>query len=128
MDANIPSPRFSWRVDDAPWHEAATNQTLHLEELSAGHHRVQVIALDEQLQTDPAPAEVSFETHSNPVQPIQKWIAQLGDKDFAHREAAVKSLSRQAELALPALRQARERESDPDRRWWLDAAIQQCEY
>jgi hypothetical protein len=127
MSANIPSPRFSWRVDDAPWNKAATNQTLHLEELAAGQHRVQVIALDEQLQTDPVPSEVSFETHSNPVQPIQRWIAQLGDKDFARREAAVKSLSRQAELALPALRQARERESDPDRRWWLDAAIQQCE-
>ena len=30
-------------------------------------------------------------------------------------------------LALPALRQARERESDPDQRWWLDAAIQECQ-
>ena len=89
MAANIPSPRFSWRVDEAVWNEATTNQTLRLEELSAGRHRVQVIAVDEQLQTDPAPAEVSFETHANPVQPIQKWIAQLGDKDFARREAAV---------------------------------------
>jgi hypothetical protein len=127
LAANIPSPRFSWRVDDAPWSEAATNQTLRLEELSAGKHRVQVVALDAQLQTDPAPAQVLFETHSNPADLIKKWIAQLGDKDFARREAAVKNLSRQAAAALPALRRARERERDPDRRWWLDAAIQQCE-
>jgi hypothetical protein len=39
----------------------------------------------------------------------------------------VKNLSRQTAVALPALRQARDRETDPDRRWWLDAAIQQCE-
>jgi hypothetical protein len=127
LTANIPSPRFSWRVDDALWSNADTNQTLHLEELSAGKHRVQVIALDAQLQTDPVPVEIAFGSHAVPGQQIQKWIAQLGDKDFSRREAAVKNLSRQAALALPALRQARERETDPDRRWWLDAAIQQCE-
>jgi len=32
------------------------------------------------------------------------------------------------ETALPALREARDSESDPDRRWWLDAAIQQCDH
>jgi hypothetical protein len=127
LAANIPSPLFIWRVDDAPWSQADTNQTLRLEELVAGKHRVQVAALDAQLQTDPVPAEVSLETHSNPDQLIQKWITQLGDKDFARREAAVKNLSRHAETALPLLRQTRERESDPDRRWWLDAALQQCE-
>ena len=126
LAANIPSPRFSWRVDDVTWSNADTNQTLHLEEVSAGKHRVQIIALDAQLQTDPVPIEIVFESHAVPGQQIQKWIAQLGDKDFSRREAAVKSLSRQAALALPALQQAREREADPDRRWWLDAAIQQC--
>jgi hypothetical protein len=127
LAANIPSPRFSWRVDDALWSNADTNQTLHLEELSAGKHRVQIVALDAQLQTDPVPVEIAFESHAVPGQQIQKWIAQLGDKDFSRREAAVKNLSRQAAVALPALRQARDRETDPDRRWWLDAAIQQCE-
>jgi len=128
LAANIPSPRFSWRLDDSPWSQAATNQTLRLDALPVGRHRAQVVALDEFLQTDPAPAEVSFETLTVPVEQIQKWIAQLSDKDFARREAAVRSLSRQATLALPALRQAREHETDPDRRWWLDAAIQQCDH
>jgi hypothetical protein len=127
LAANIPAPRFSWRVDNAPWSEAATNQTVRLEDLAAGKHRVQIVAVDAQLQTDPAPAEVLFETRSNPEQLIQKWITQLGDKDYARREAAIKNLSRHAETALPVLRQARERETDPDRRWWLDAAIQQYE-
>ena len=127
LAANIPSPRFSWRVDDAPWSEAATNQTLRLEELAAGKHRVQIVALDTQLQTDPVPAEVVFETRSDPANLIQKWITQLGNKDYVRRETAVKNLARHAASALPILRQTRERETDPDRRWWLDAAIQQCE-
>jgi hypothetical protein len=33
-----------------------------------------------------------------------------------------------AKLALPALREVRQNETDPDSRWWLDAAIQQCEH
>jgi hypothetical protein len=127
LAANIPAPHFVWRVDNAPWSEVATNQILRLEQVAAGKHRVQIVALDAQLQTDPAPAAVLFESHSNPAQQIQKWIAQLGDKDFARRETAVKNLSRHPETALPVLRQARERESDSDRRWWLNAAIQQCE-
>jgi len=127
LAATIPSSLFSWRVDDALWSEASTNQTVYFAELTAGRHRVQVIALDAQLQADPTPAEISFEIHSDPAQQIQKWITQLGDKDFSRREAAVNNLSHHAALALPTLRQARERETDPGRRWWLDVAIQQCE-
>jgi hypothetical protein len=127
LGANIDSPLFSWQMDGAPWDRAATNRTLRFNELSPGPHRVRVIALDEQLQSSPEAAEVAFEVLSAPPGQIQKWIAQLGDQDYARREAAVRGLARQAKLALPALREVRESESDPDRRWWLDAAIQQCE-
>jgi hypothetical protein len=126
LAANIPSPFFFWLVDDAPWDGGATNQTLRLDRLSAGRHRVQVVALDERLQAGPPAAGVSFETPLAPLERIQKWIAQLDDKNYALREAAVKGLFRNAKLALPALREALKRESDPDRRWWLDAAIQEC--
>jgi hypothetical protein len=126
LAANIPSPFFFWRVDDAPWDGGATNQTLRLDRLSAGRHRVQVVALDERLQAGPPAAGVSFETPLAPLERIQKWIAQLDDKDYGLREAAVKGLFRNAKLALPALREALKRESDPDRRWWLDAAVQEC--
>jgi len=126
LAANIPSPHFSWRLDDAPWNPATTNRTLRFDEISPGSHRVQVVALDEYLQTGPDVAEVSFEVLSVSSEQIQEWIKQLGDKDFALREAAVKHLSHQAKLALPALCEMRESETDPDRRWWLDAAIQQC--
>jgi hypothetical protein len=128
LAANIDSPLFSWQMDEAPWTRAATNRTLRFDELSAGSHRARVIALDEHLQADPEAAEITFETPSAPPGQIQKWIAQLGDPDFARREAAVRGLARQAKLALPALREMRENESDADRRWWLDAAIQQCEH
>jgi len=127
LTANITAPRFSSRVDDGAWSDATTNQMLHLDDLSAGKHRLSVVAVDERLQTDPTPAEVMFEVKVDSAQRVTKWITQLNDKDFARREAAIKSLARHPELALPALRKARERETNPDRRWWLDAAIEQCQ-
>jgi hypothetical protein len=128
LAANIDSPLFSWQMDDAPWTRAATNRTLRFNGLSAGPHRARAVALNEHLQADPEAAEITFEVSSAPPGQIQQWMAQLGDPDYARREAAVRGLARQAKLALPALREARGSESDPDRRWWLDAAIEECEH
>jgi hypothetical protein len=100
---------------------------LLLDELSPGKHRLTVIAVDERLQADPTPAEISFEVKLNLEQRVTKWITQLGDQDFVRREAAIKSLARHPELALPALKIALSRETNPDRRWWLEAAVQQCQ-
>jgi len=126
LAANIPSPRFSWRVDDAPWNPSVTGPLLRLQTLPIGRHRAQVITLDEQLQTAPVPAELSFETKATPAQQIKKWIARLNDNDFAKREAAVAALSRVPDLALPALEKALDQSSGGDR-WWLQAALQQVE-
>jgi hypothetical protein len=128
LAADIPSPLFIWRLDDAPWSRASTNQTLRLDDLPAGRHRVRVIALDQQLQVSPDAAAVFIEPLLAPAERIQEWMKELGDKDYTRREAAVRGLSRNARSALPALREARQSETDPDRRWWLDAAIQQCEH
>jgi hypothetical protein len=127
LSANFKTPRFTWRSDDGSWSEAGTNQTLRLDDLASGKHRIQVVAVDRWVQADPTPAEISVEVKGDAEPRLQKWIAQLGDKDFARREAAIKLLARQPELALPALRAALQRETDRDRRWWLEAAIQQCE-
>lgn len=61
---------------------------------------------------------------------IAKWIDQLQDRDYAERNAAVQALSLDpdtARAALPSLKRELKRETDPNRRWWLKAAIQQCE-
>ena len=89
LTANFAAPRFSWRVNDGAWSEATTNQTLLLDDLAAGKHHLTVVAVDERLQDDPTPAEISFEVKLNSEQRVTKWIAQLGDKDFSRREAAV---------------------------------------
>ena len=120
------TPRFSWRVDDEPWSVAQTGRSVVLDDLPAGQHRFQAVAINDRFQADATPAEVTFETRTAPTKNIAKWIAQLGDKNFAMRAAAVKYLSHHADVALPALQQARDQETDRDRRWWLDAAIQQC--
>jgi hypothetical protein len=128
LAANVTAPLFSWRLDDAPWEKTATNQTLRFDDLAVGRHRVRVVALDQTLQVSTNAAEVSFEVLLAPMQRIPKWIALLGDKDYARREAAIRGLGHLAKLALPALREVRQNETDPDSRWWLDAAIQQCEH
>jgi len=58
---------------------------------------------------------------------IENWIAQLGDSNFSKRNATVKMLAQHPVEALPALQQALKTETDNDRRWWLQAAIQQCQ-
>jgi hypothetical protein len=65
----------------------------------------------------------------DPVSPEQilKWIAQLADADFSKREAAVNSLAQNSTAALPALEQSLKAETDGDRRWWIQSAIQECE-
>jgi hypothetical protein len=125
--ANTPRPRFIWRIDDEAWSDATTNSVLRLDNLESGKHRVQITAIDEQLQTDPTPVETTFEVRSNPAERIEKWITQLSDKDFAKREAAVKLLARQPDAALPALNQALQQSTDAKQRWWIQAAIQACE-
>ncbi|MEO6181887.1 MAG: hypothetical protein ABIP71_02030, partial [Verrucomicrobiota bacterium] len=120
-------PRFIWRVDDAAWNNATTNTLLRLDDLANGKHRVQVAAIDERLQIDPAPAEILFEIRSNPTERIQKLISQLGDKDFSKREAAIKLLARQPETSLAALRAARKKTAISDQQWWIESAIQECE-
>jgi hypothetical protein len=61
---------------------------------------------------------------------IKKWIAQLHDSDGAKRNAAVQALVLEPDIAaaaLPLLKQELAQETDLNRRWWLQAAIQQCE-
>lgn len=120
-------PRFIWRVDDAAWNNATTNTHLRLDDLANGKHRVQVAAIDESLQMDPAPAEVLFEIRSNPTERIQKLISQLGDKDFSKREAAIKLLARHPETVLVELREALKKTAISDQQWWIESAIRECE-
>jgi hypothetical protein len=58
---------------------------------------------------------------------IQKWIAQLNEPDFSQRNAAVSLLAKYSPQSLPALEDALKKETDTDRRWWIQAAIQACE-
>ena len=58
---------------------------------------------------------------------IQKWVGQLADSDFSKRESAVNELARHPADALPALEQVLQTETDSDRRWWIQSAIQACE-
>lgn len=61
--------------------------------------------------------------------PITKWIAQLHDRNYAKRDAAVQALASEpgtAEAALPLLKRKLKKEINPNRQWWLKVALQQC--
>ncbi|MBM4046626.1 MAG: hypothetical protein FJ279_16065 [Planctomycetes bacterium] len=117
---------FIWRMDGNPWSAPTTDPRVSLHGLPSGKHRVEVAAIDSRLQMDPTPAEETIEVLIEPEQQIAQFIARLGSKDIAEREAAVAGLARQPARALPALKTAREK-ANPDQRWWIDAAIQLVE-
>jgi len=77
----------------------------------------------------PAPADEAATNHAEAVTSgqIRNWMAQLDDSNFSKRNAAVKMLAQHPSEALPALQRALKTETDNDRRWWLQAAMQQCQ-
>ena len=119
-------PRFIWRIDGEDWSRPTRDSELHLNGLASGQHRVEVVAIDQRLQTDPTAAEAAFEIRIDPAKQISALIEQLADPDFAQRERAVRALARQPEIAAPALRAARQK-ARHDHRWWIDAALQELE-
>jgi hypothetical protein len=122
----LPGARFSWRQDDEPWSEAGSHTLVRPEIAGKGTHRFQALAIGERLQTGGTPAEATFEVRTDATRQVQKLIAQLDDKEYARREAAVAALARVPDLSLPALEKALEQRSDGDR-WWLEAAMQEAE-
>jgi hypothetical protein len=72
------------------------------------------------------PAATTFEARLDPTEQIQKLIAQLDDKEYAKRNAAVAALARVPKLSLPALQKALEGRSEGER-WWLEAAMQEAQ-
>jgi hypothetical protein len=116
---------FRWQLDEGPWQLSKTN-SLALDHLPNGPHVLNVTAIDDQLNMDAVPATAKFETKIDPSRQMALLVAQLFDHDFSKREIAVEALARQPTTALPALRKARETATD-DERWWIDAAIQECE-
>jgi hypothetical protein len=72
---------------------------------------------------EPPPANIEMVS----AKQIQRWIAQLADPDFSKRENAVNELARHSAAALPALERALKTETDSDRHWWIQSAIQESE-
>ena len=117
---------FLWRLDEGPWSEPFRERTVHIEGLPNGKHTIQAAALDSRLQVDPTPAETAIEIRVDPNKQVAALIATLTAADNSRREAAIRALTLQPDLALPALRAARETvQGDP--RWWIEAAIQEIE-
>jgi hypothetical protein len=93
-------------IHGLPWTSAAEIRVIQSGE--DGTHRVQAPAI------------------RNPARQIQKLIAQLDDKEYARREAAVTALARVPDLSLPALKKALAQRGAGDR-WWLEAALREAE-
>lgn len=117
---------FVWRLDDGNWSDATSQSEIILDFLPNGSHTFEARAIDDFLQVDPGAARTAFSVAVNRKNQVATEIIALSDKDFAGRNQAIIGLSKQPELALPALRQRRAKATD-DERWWIDAAIQEVE-
>jgi hypothetical protein len=116
---------FRWQLEDGPSQLIKTD-SLTLDHLANGSHILKVTAIDDQLNMDAMPSTAKFETKINPSRQMALLVAQLSDPDFSKRKLAVEALAWQPAVALPALRKVRESATE-DQRWWIDAAIQECE-
>jgi hypothetical protein len=117
--------QFRWQLDDGP-SQLTRNNTLLFDSLPNGTHTLTASATDEELQSDATPTVAKFEIRIDPDKQIAAFVQRLADPDFAKRESAVAALLRQPDLALLALKNARDIASD-DQRWWIDATIQEIE-
>ncbi len=122
--------RFLWRLDEGPWTPLAvegSTGTVTFDDLPGGSHRFEARSFDPTLQTDAAPAGLTFEIHLASRAQVAGYIAQLADPDFSRRKAAVTALARQPGQVIPILQAARMQTADDSQRWWIDAALQQIE-
>jgi hypothetical protein len=113
---------FRWQLDNYP-EQVSSSSTLTLEGLPNGAHTLRVSALDEELQSDSAPALSKFSIKIDPIRQIEELVTRLSNPDYDRRKSAVNALSLQPALALPALKKARFT-ADDDKKWWIDAALQ----
>jgi hypothetical protein len=126
LDAQTKEPvTFRWSLDDGAW-QMITIDSINLDHLPNGAHVLKVTAIDDQLNMDTTPVTARFETKVDPTRQIDSLVAQLNDPDYDQRQAAVTALAEQPAAALPFLRKARAT-ADDNQRWWIDAAIQECE-
>ncbi len=114
-----------WQLDDGPW-QVSRDNPLTLSGLANGKHRLRATSHDAELQAEGRPAETAFEIRIDPARQIADLVAGLADPDYARRKSSVDALALQPDLAVPALRAARQT-ADADRRWWIDATLGQIE-
>jgi hypothetical protein len=116
---------FRWKLDGGDW-SVTRVPAVALDYLLNGAHVLQVSAVDGDLNMEKVPVEVRFDTHVDNAKLLDHLMTQLLGTDYDDRKTAVFEFGRRPLLALPVLRKARDKVTE-DQRWWIDAAIQECE-
>jgi hypothetical protein len=115
---------YRWKLDDEPWNIRRDN-LLNLDYLPNGHHNLQALAFDGQLNSAQNTSMARFETKIDSTRQVALLVATLTDPNFKNREEAIDALVRQPALAVPALQKSRITANE-DVKWWIDAALQEC--
>ncbi|RYX82050.1 hypothetical protein EON83_21310 [bacterium] len=115
---------FRWRLDEEEWSKPQTEQTILVDFVPPGNHRLQVAAINAQLCLDTSPATATLRVNLTEHQYWNDLLYLLKSPDFRQREKAVKVFSRRPMKSLPILWAAR-KTADPDFLWWIDACIEE---
>jgi hypothetical protein len=78
-EGGLPPVRYSWKLDNEDWREYSPESKVLVENLTNGHHFLEVRATDSQGYEDPTPARLSFEVNIEEQRPeIRDWDPDLG--------------------------------------------------
>lgn len=117
---------FLWRLNGGEWSAPQRADSVTLSDLAHGDYRVEAQTLDARLQASARPSAAVFTIRVATAPQVAQWVQTLLTGSDEAREAAVRGLVKQTDLALPALQAARAGASE-NARWWIDAALQQIE-
>ncbi len=117
----LPESFIEWRTNEGPWQTLPPSETA-LGYLPAGTRSVELLILTDRLeQLGPIQSEIEIEISSSDQ--VAHLIDVLMTGPFDRKEAAVRGLTRQLLVAIPALRLA----ASTTDSWWVQAALQECE-
>lgn len=117
---------FQWRIDGGTWSPVAEKDTVSIDRLIPGEHRIELRSWNGELVPSPTIVEALFQIEGMGEGEFDTMIKHLSSTEVERREAAVSRLVSQGEQIIPKL-DAALKGADSSAKWWISAVIQEIE-